>query len=122
MGRLIFNSEMGIVGVQGRIAHSVSYHPKGTAAGKRVHYGGAYSRRDLLGCANVLCKYPNALFGKEPTPLQRQNRVHFADTIAALATIMADPDQVAIYRAQFKAQHTYLTLRGYIFSRIYSTT
>lgn len=121
MGRLIFNSDMGIVGVRGRIANPVAYHAKGTPTGKLIHYGGAYSRKDLRGAANVLCRYPCTLFGMTGSAQQIQNREKFRNAVAGVQQIMADPEQVAIYRERFKAQVKYVSLRGFIMRQIWST-
>lgn len=121
MGRLIFNSEMGIVGVRGQVAHSVAYHPKGTLAGNLVYYGGAYSRKDVRGAANVLCKYPTSLFGKPGTDKQNQTRAKFRSAVEATDNIMANPEQLAVYRGLFQRQKKYVILRNFIFAKVWST-
>ncbi len=55
------------------------------------------------------------------TVAERQNRQKFAAAIAAVDTIMSDPEQLEIYRAQFKTQKKYVLLRNYIMAQIWST-
>lgn len=120
MGRLIFNSDMGIVGVRGRLAHSMAYHAKGTPAGKLVHYGGAYSRKDIRGVANVLCKYPTSLFSKNATAAQQAIRQKFTDCWSQVTAILADPQQLATYETAFKRQNKYVVLRNFIFAQLWN--
>lgn len=50
---------------------------------------------------------------------QQQARTAFTAAIAQVATILADPTQRAQYEQQWKRQHKYKTLRGYIFAKVY---
>ena len=51
---------------------------------------------------------------------QLQARTAFATAHAQVSQILADATQKAQYETQFKAQKKYLTLRGFIFSKVYN--
>lgn len=51
---------------------------------------------------------------------QQQVRTAFATAQAKTVEIMADTSQREQYEKQFKAQKKYLTLRGFIFSKVYA--
>ena len=50
---------------------------------------------------------------------QQQARTAFKAAQAQVAQILADPEQKAGYEKQFKAQKKFITLRGFIFSKVY---
>ena len=58
---------------------------------------------------------------KSPTPAMAAQRTKFATAAAQVATIMADPQQLASYKVAFDKQSKYATLRGYVFAQVLST-
>ena len=52
---------------------------------------------------------------------QQAVRVAFKDAHSQTTAILADPEQRATYEATFKTQKKYLTLRGYIFAKIFNS-
>lgn len=121
MGRLIFNSEMGVVGVRGTIAHPVLFHMKGDETGKLQRYGGAYSRKDLRGTSNVLCKHPAYNPNRPLSVDQVATRAKFRNVIEEVKRVYADATLMENYGELFAAQKKYITLRGFIFSRVWAT-
>lgn len=53
---------------------------------------------------------------------QQQARTAFMAAQAKVKEILADSTQRADYEKQFKAQHKCITLRGFIFRKVYGTT
>ena len=123
MGRLIFNSSMGIIGARGKIARKAAFRD---GQGLIQVFGGAYSRMDRRGTANVLCMLPD-FSGYEPSAAQTATRNKFRQCIEEVKTILQDPTQTAAYTAAWKKTNPtavdakYPTLRGYIFAQVWST-
>ncbi len=57
---------------------------------------------------------------QDPTAAQLAAQTKFTAACAAVNAVMSDPVQLATYRAAFKAQKKYPTLRGYIFAQEYA--
>ena len=54
-----------------------------------------------------------------PTADDIARRTRFATAATQTKTVMADPTSLEPYRAAFKKQNKYCTLRGYVFAKIY---
>lgn len=120
MGRLIFNSNMGIVGARGKIAHSVTFKD---AQGHLITYAGAYSRKGVRNECNILCKLP--FYVNNPTARQQAQRTRFKNSVAGVKAIFADIEQLETYKAQWKEtagwgteKAKYPTLRGYVLAKV----
>lgn len=63
---------------------------------------------------------------KDPSAAQTSVRQKFADAVAGMLAIMADPAQLEPYRTQWKnhvksGKTDHRTLRGFIFAEVYKT-
>ena len=83
---------------------------------------GKYSKTDEV--YTKVRKFDNQVIGvrmkhpvdnNPPTAAQQQAQENFATLVAAVNTALADAEQKATYKAAWKKQKKYKTLRGYVF-------
>ena len=61
-----------------------------------------------------LC-YPST---KDPSTAQTAAKARFAKVVAAVRTILSDPTEKAKWQAEYKAQHKYGSLLGYVVHKL----
>ncbi len=68
----------------------------------------------------VALKHP--VTNDPPTEAQKVVQDKFKTVQTKVNTIMADPEQLEAYKTKWHQQHKYVTLRSFIFAKVYDET
>ncbi len=68
----------------------------------------------------VALKHP--VTNEPPTEAQKAAQEKFKTVQAKVSTIVADPEQLKEYETKWHQQHKYVTLRSFIFAKVYEVT
>ena len=86
--------------------------------GKYAKSDEVYTKVRLIDNQVIGVRLKHPVDNNPPTAAQQQAQDKFTTTVTAVNTALADAEQKAAYKAEWKKQKKYKTLRGFVFHKL----